>query len=289
MSNILEDLSVPAMVTAIEDNLFTFFSSIWRFWPSVELHDDPDMLWSITDIPFPLFNSVLHAQLTPDNLDASIEISKDRYTSRNVPMMWWTGPATRPLDLGTHLERHGFSHDEEMPGMAADLMKLNEGLPTPSGLIIEQVSNMETLKQWCHVATVGFEFPEAVEKDFFDMFSSSGFGAELPIRNYLGWLKGEPVATSTLVFGAGVAGIYDVATLSEARQKGIGAATSDHSNYLLPNRLLFLLECSAQRINTFPSEAPSLMVSSPVSAIQPPHQLVSTPSLAFRLARPRVF
>ena len=68
-----------------------------------------------------------------------------------------------------------------------------------------------------------------------------------------------------------------------------GAATSDHSNYLLPNRLLFLLECSAQRINTFPSEAPSLMVSSPVSAIQPPHQLVSTPSLAFRLARPRVF
>jgi GNAT superfamily N-acetyltransferase len=224
MSEILEDLSVPAMVTAIEDNLFTLFSSLWRFWPRAEMHDDPDMLWTITDIPFSLFNSVLHAQLTPDNLDDVIEAAKDRCKSRNVPMLWWTGPATRPLDLGIHLERQGFSHDEDMPGMAADLMKLNEGLPTPSGLIIEQVSNIETLKQWCHVVTVGFEFPEAVEKDFFDMLSSLGFAAELPILNYLGWLKGEPVATSTLVFGAGVAGIYDVATLPAARQQGIGAA-----------------------------------------------------------------
>jgi hypothetical protein len=225
MSEILEDLSVPAMVTAIEANLFAFFSLyLFRFWPRAEVHDDPDVLWTITDIPFPLFNSVLHAQLTPDNLDAAIEAAKDRCRSRNVPMMWWTGPATRPLDLGAYLKRHGFSHDEDMPGMAADLMKLNEGLPTPSGLIIEQISNMETLKQWCHVLTVGFRFPETVEKDFFGVLASLGFGVESPVRNYLGWLNSKPVATSTLLFGAGVAGIYDVATLPEARRQGMGAA-----------------------------------------------------------------
>jgi len=224
MSELLEDLSMPAMVTAIEANLFSFWLSLFRFWSHAAMHDDPELLWTITDIPFSLFNSVLRAQLTPDNLDAAIEAAKDRCRSRNVPMLWWTGPATRPLDLGVHLERHGFIHDEDSTGMAADLMKLNEVLPTTSGLIIEQVSNMETLKEWCHVFTVGYGIPELFEEDFFDSLSSLGFGAESAIRNFLGWLKGEPVATSTLFLGAGVAGIYNVATLAEARRKGIGAA-----------------------------------------------------------------
>jgi GNAT superfamily N-acetyltransferase len=139
-------------------------------------------------------------------------------------MMWWTGPATRPADLGTHLEGHGFSHEGDATGMAADLMKLNEGLTTPSGLIIEQVSDMETLKQWCHVLTVGFGLPEIVDQAYFDLFASLGFGAELSIRNYLGWLKGEPVATSTRFLGAGVAGVYCVATVPNARGQGIGTA-----------------------------------------------------------------
>jgi GNAT superfamily N-acetyltransferase len=169
-----------------------------------------------------MYNNVFRAQLAPDNIDAAIEAVIARCRSRNVPVAWHIGPATRPANLGSYLEAHGFTHTGESPGMAADLLALNEGLPAPPGLTIEQVTDVETLKQFCHVFKVGFGWPDFVEDAWLDLFASVGLGAQSPMRHYLGRLKGEPVATSSSFLGAGVAGIYCVATVPGARRQGIG-------------------------------------------------------------------
>ena len=223
MSEILQDLSETAMATAFEANLFEFFC-LMRQWEQVEVYVGSDMLWTMTDIPAPFFNSIIRAQLSPNRVDATIEAAILRGKSRNVPMGWWVGPASRPAELGARLMAHGFVDEMDMPEMAIDLSALNTSLPTPPGLVIEQVNDIETLRQWGHAFSTGSGMPKFMCDAFLEFFSTLGFDAHSPLRNYIGSLNGEPVATSTLFLGAGVAGIYNVATVPEARQKGIGTA-----------------------------------------------------------------
>jgi predicted acetyltransferase len=63
-----------------------------------------------------------------------------------------------------------------------------------------------------------------VEDAWVDFFLSVSLEARFPVHCYLAWLDGEAVATSYVILAAGVAGIYGVVTVPEARRQGIGAA-----------------------------------------------------------------
>jgi GNAT superfamily N-acetyltransferase len=228
MSAISQDVSSAGMSAAIEANWNATFSLVGSS-PITELHDAPDLRWYTTPkVPFPLFNHVYFMRVPrEDGMDHRIEEVKQHFASHEVPFMWSVGPFTRPSDQGTRLEAHGLAHADDLPGMAVDLQALNENIPFPSELAIERVSDAEMLKNYIEVLRVGFEMPEFTSEGFFELCSAIGLTEESPLRNYVGRLDGgEVLSTASLALTAGVAGIYNVATLPKARRQGLGAATT---------------------------------------------------------------
>ena len=165
MGDILTDLSPSTVVAAIEDNLFQCFRQLFSHTassPRIEFHDDPAMMWSLTDIRFPLFNAILRARLAEPGIDDAIEAAVARCRERDVPLLWWTGPATRPADLGARLEAQGLIPIGDSPGMAADLHRLSPQPTAPTGVTAQRVEDRETLRTWCRVIGVGDPLSSAI-------------------------------------------------------------------------------------------------------------------------------
>lgn len=90
------------------------------------------------------------------------------------------------------------------------------------GFEIRAANDEETMRTWAHIFTLGYGLPTDWEDPVFEAWIR--LGLDSPMRNYVGYLDGTPVSTSCVFLGGGVAGIYNVATLPDARGKGIGAA-----------------------------------------------------------------
>ena len=216
------DLSSASLTAAIEENMCAWLQ-LFGVLPGAQYIDTGELKRSITTVPFGLFNSIMEARLPEESADRAIQEIMDDARLRGIPLRWWVGPLTRPADLGERLERHGFVRDDYAPGMAVELAKLNESLPIPVGVSIHLCKDEASKRLWSHVMGLANEIPAEAA---FIVDAQADLLTRLDTENvqpYLAWWNDKPVATCLLVLGAGAAGIYAVATIPEARRKGIGA------------------------------------------------------------------
>lgn len=222
MNPIQTDTSDEALVTAIRANMCDLFRHFSSSVTEENSQNGKFTRW-YTPLAHPWFNGALSSSPFEDKDDTSIHETIQYFRSKNVrTFTWWMEPPLRVSDWEPALSKYGFGYSADTPGMAVDLQALNESIGTVDRLEVRVVADEESLRTWAHIFTVGYGLPSDWEDSVLDLWTKMGL--DFPMRNYLGYWNGKPVSTSTLFLGGGNAGIYCVATLPEARGKGIGAA-----------------------------------------------------------------
>jgi GNAT superfamily N-acetyltransferase len=173
-----------------------------------------------------MFNGVIQTTLAEGEADARIEATLERFRACGLPMVWWSGPSRRPVDLGARLLGRRLTTPGDDPGMAADLQALNENVATPAGLTIERVANDVALREWMLTLRATDGLPPPTREPDLALQRPASYAPDDDYRLYLARLDGAPVGTAAAQIGAGVVGLYCVGVVPEARRQGIGAAVT---------------------------------------------------------------
>jgi GNAT superfamily N-acetyltransferase len=222
LPDILYDVSEEALAKASIENCYarTPFS---HEWPQAEVYTGEDAAWCVTNVTYPPCNPIFHINMKPETVNDFLDSIIVKAQKKKVNLHCLTTPDTKPADMGKYLTAHGFTYSGEGPCMAIDLQNIKEQNNAPSGFRIMEIRDYAGLKKWCQIDTLGFGLPQHVEPTIVEWLATD-INLKQPLKLYLGLLDGKPVATSMYYLGAGVAGVYNVSTLPEARNKGIGYA-----------------------------------------------------------------
>ena len=226
---ILEQMAAPALVEAIENNLIEEMVWFGRALPQAELHKTPELLSFYTGADGP--NGVLYARFASEDVryvTARIDDVMEYFGARGVTFGWTVGPSARPAQLASILELRGFVYSASTTGMAVDMLAMCEDVPHNTELSVTEIVGLEHLRILRDMEMRGFGATEVGAQQYHDVYAGAGFGNGLPWHHFIGWLRGAPVAIASLLYHAGVAGIYGVTTIPEARRQGVGAAMTLH-------------------------------------------------------------
>jgi ribosomal protein S18 acetylase RimI-like enzyme len=216
----LDDAAAAAALDANFAELIRWYASR----PGGEVVENGDVTTCSTGLAFRSINCAVAIDLDPATADERIAEVGAWFGARGLPWRWLVGPTSRPLDLGERLLRAGLELVGDGAGMALDLGRCApEPEPLPAGVTIETVDDLAGLAAWEELQRRALELDETRARAWRDAHDRA-LSADVPLRDWIARLDGAPVAAAALFVAGGVAGIYNVATVPEARGRGIGRA-----------------------------------------------------------------
>ncbi len=179
-------------------------------------------------VAFQMFNAAFlsTAVVSEAELAQRIAMASIHFGARGLEWAFWVcedymEPRARRRSRQV-FERNGLRFSVELPGMAAERIAPPRK-PLPA-LEIRRVDGPATGAAFCGIGSTCFHVPLAWFSEVFD-------SPEVWNRfaSYVGYVDGEPVATTATVLGGGAVGVYNVATLPDFRRRGYGEAVMRHA------------------------------------------------------------
>jgi GNAT superfamily N-acetyltransferase len=174
-------------------------------------------------LPCDTFNFVCRARLGSHDASAHAAAAVAHFRNAGRPFSWWVGPADTPNELGDVLVSAGLSPSERELAMAADLGTLPD-LPAPDDFEIRRVRTIDELMTFASLSAANWSPPDLDVVRFYEMAAPALRRADSPLWLYLGYAKGEAVATAELTVGGAVVGLYNIFTRADVRNRGYGTA-----------------------------------------------------------------
>lgn len=206
-------------MTEIEQ-AFVAHWSIFGRWTHGELRDEGGVLWFETPIKHLPYNAVIRTRIDGD-ADAVVAAVVDRFTARGVQFFWLVHPSARPHDLSDRLASRGLQSVENATGMSLELADWKEA-DLPPGVEYREVLDDADLDEFHKLTTVYWEIPED-EALLVARFQREWGPGRAPGHRYLAFIDRVPVGKGYLSLAGppGVAAIYAMMTLPEARGRGV--------------------------------------------------------------------
>jgi len=212
----------------VETNLRDSFRILAAHHPNGEVREYPGVSIASTGVTFQMFNAAFLSAFVAneEELERRVSLAEVHFRARFLDWACWICEDwldERVRGRVRHVFRkHNLRLSVEMPGMVCPRLKpAARCLPA---LDFRRVGDELTRNDFCAIGSACFNVPLPWFREVF-----SGKTVWGDFAGYVGYLDGEAICTAATVVGAGVVGVYNVATLPGYQRRGYGEAVMRHA------------------------------------------------------------
>lgn len=204
-------------VTQVEQHYVELFRRIES--ARIRHGTDDDATVFTSDIPHPLFSGAVAARFAPGAEKRRAGELLDRLMDNGQPFQWWAGPTSHSGTVDECLGRRGLVSEGANPGMHFDLRR--DDLP-PSGQDIRVAASPDEHRAAMTTFLTGFGMPLELLAPFDEVIGSLNRSSGEPVALLHAYVDDVPAGTGLVVVVDGVAGLYNIAVVPDARRRGLG-------------------------------------------------------------------